>query len=200
MSRYRILAAACGAVMAAALAAPLEAQMGLSRVEYLALQQELRSRGCGDIAAGGQVDAATQRALQACARQLGVAANARAVLNAMDIGFGSGYQLPTLQEARDPHWEPDFQPGVQPPMQPADLMTQPPAQPTAPQMQPAQPADPQMPAEPGYPAQPPAGQAPPPAQPGLETLPPAPQPGAQPPPTQPPVTQPPPGSQPPVIP
>jgi hypothetical protein len=60
---------------------------GLSGVQFLALQQETRDRGCGNAHVTGVLDAATRAAIRTCAQRLGVANNARAVLIAMNIGF-----------------------------------------------------------------------------------------------------------------
>jgi hypothetical protein len=62
--------------------------LGLTGVQFLALQQELRDRGCGTSRVTGRADAATRRAIRICAGKLNVANNARAVLIAMNIGFG----------------------------------------------------------------------------------------------------------------
>ncbi len=69
---------------------------GLSGVEFLALQQELRDRGCGNSRVPGVLDAATRRAIRTCAGKLGVANNARAVLTAMNIGFGEADPRPAM--------------------------------------------------------------------------------------------------------
>jgi hypothetical protein len=61
--------------------------LGLTGVQFLALQQELRDRGCGTSRVTGRADAATRRAIRVCAQKLNVANNARAVLIAMNIGF-----------------------------------------------------------------------------------------------------------------
>ena len=60
---------------------------GLTGVQFLALQQELRDRGCGNSAVTGVYDGATRRAVGTCAKRLGVAATAPAVLVALNIGF-----------------------------------------------------------------------------------------------------------------
>lgn len=60
---------------------------GLSGVQFLALQQELRDRGCGNESVTGRLDAATRRALRTCAQRLGVANTGPAVLVAMNIGY-----------------------------------------------------------------------------------------------------------------
>jgi hypothetical protein len=62
--------------------------LGLTGVQFLALQQELRDRGCGNVRVTGRADAATRRGIRVCAGKLNVANNARAVLIAMNIGFG----------------------------------------------------------------------------------------------------------------
>lgn len=65
---------------------------GLTGVQFLALQQELRDRGCGNNRVPGVLDAATRAAIRNCAKRLNVEPTAAAVLNAMNIGFtvGSG--------------------------------------------------------------------------------------------------------------
>ena len=60
---------------------------GLSGIQFLALQQELRDRGCGNAHVTGRLDGATRSAIRTCAQRLSVANNARAVLIAMNIGF-----------------------------------------------------------------------------------------------------------------
>ena len=60
---------------------------GLSGVQFLALQQELRDRGCGNAHVTGWLDAATRKAIAACAKQLNVANKAAAVLAAMNVGY-----------------------------------------------------------------------------------------------------------------
>ncbi|MGI9042590.1 MAG: hypothetical protein ACR2GK_00540 [Gemmatimonadaceae bacterium] len=61
---------------------------GLSGAQFLALQQELRDAKCGTRHVTGRLDAATRTAIRTCARRMGVANNARAVLLAMNIGYG----------------------------------------------------------------------------------------------------------------
>ena len=60
---------------------------GLTGVQFLALQQELRDRGCGNSMVTGTFDGPTRRAVANCAKRLGVANNAGAVLVAFNIGF-----------------------------------------------------------------------------------------------------------------
>ncbi len=69
--------------------------LGLTGVQFLALQQELRDRGCGTSRVTGVADAATRRGIRICAQRLKVANNAKAVLVAMNIGFSEGDMQPT---------------------------------------------------------------------------------------------------------
>ncbi|HLA14387.1 MAG TPA: hypothetical protein VJZ25_05130 [Gemmatimonadaceae bacterium] len=71
------------------------AQAGLSRIEFLALQQELRDQGCGVTNVDGRYGPQTRRAIATCAQKFNSANNARAVLVAMNIGFGPGDTPPT---------------------------------------------------------------------------------------------------------
>src|SRR3954469_4893017 len=74
----------------ALIAAPAlaSAQAGLSRVSFLALQQELRDQGCGVTNVDGQYGPQTRRAIATCAKKFNSANNASALLQAMNIGFG----------------------------------------------------------------------------------------------------------------
>ena len=74
----------------ALLAAPAlaSAQAGLSRVSFLALQQELRDQGCGVTNVDGRYGPQTRRAIATCAKKFNSANNAAALLTAMNIGFG----------------------------------------------------------------------------------------------------------------
>jgi len=63
---------------------------GLTGPQFLALQQELRDAKCGTNHVTGRLDAATRTAIRNCARKLGVANNAAAVLVALNIGYGPG--------------------------------------------------------------------------------------------------------------
>ena len=72
---------------------------GLSPAQFLALQQELRDAKCGNNHVTGRLDAATRTAIRNCARKLGVANNAAAVLVAMNIGYGpTDVNVPSGQE------------------------------------------------------------------------------------------------------
>jgi peptidoglycan hydrolase-like protein with peptidoglycan-binding domain len=64
------------------------AQAGLSRVSFLALQQELRDQGCGVTNVDGRFGPQTRRAIATCAKKFNSANNAAALLQAMNIGFG----------------------------------------------------------------------------------------------------------------
>jgi hypothetical protein len=72
---------------------------GLTGAQFLALQQELRDAKCGNNHVTGRLDAATRTAIRNCARKLGVANNAAAVLVALNIGYGPGdVNMPSGQE------------------------------------------------------------------------------------------------------
>ncbi len=72
---------------------------GLTAAQFLALQQELRDAKCGNNHVTGRLDAATRIAIRNCAKKLGVANNAAAVLVAMNIGYGpSDVNTPSGQE------------------------------------------------------------------------------------------------------
>ena len=62
---------------------------GLTGAQFLALQQELRDSKCGLGHVTGRLDAATRVAIRNCARKMGVANNAAAVLVAFDIGYSA---------------------------------------------------------------------------------------------------------------
>lgn len=60
---------------------------GLTGTQFLALQQELRDRGCGNAHVTGRLDSSTRRAIATCATKMNVANKAAAVLVAMNIGY-----------------------------------------------------------------------------------------------------------------
>ena len=62
---------------------------GLTGAQFLALQQELRDAKCGLGHVTGRLDAATRVAIRNCAKKMGVANNAAAVLVAFDIGYSA---------------------------------------------------------------------------------------------------------------
>lgn len=94
--KYRLLGACAAAFLCAA---PVFAQ-GLSRVEVLALQQQLRDDGCGVSHVTGRLDAMTRSAIRKCQSKYSGATDARSMLAAMNIGFGNGEQTPSLAVAR----------------------------------------------------------------------------------------------------
>jgi peptidoglycan hydrolase-like protein with peptidoglycan-binding domain len=71
------------------------AQAGLSRVSFLALQQELRDQGCGVTNVDGRYGPQTRRAIATCAKKFNSANNAAALLVAMNIGFGPNDNPPS---------------------------------------------------------------------------------------------------------
>ena len=71
------------------------AQAGLSRIQFLALQQELRDQGCGVTNVDGRYGPQVRRAIAACAKKFNSAKNASALLQAMNIGFGPNDNPPT---------------------------------------------------------------------------------------------------------
>ncbi|HEY8832898.1 MAG TPA: hypothetical protein VIM21_10340 [Gemmatimonadaceae bacterium] len=64
------------------------AQAGLNRIQFLALQQELRDQGCGVTNVDGHYGPQTRRAIATCAKKFNTANNAAALLAGMNIGFG----------------------------------------------------------------------------------------------------------------
>jgi len=62
---------------------------GLTGVQFLALQQELRDKGCGNAHVTGVLDGPTRRAISVCAKRMSVANNAGAVLAAFNVGFSA---------------------------------------------------------------------------------------------------------------
>lgn len=95
--KYRLLGACAAAICCTA--APAFAQ-GLSRVEVLALQQQLRDDGCGVSHVTGHLDAMTRTAVKKCESKYSGATDPASMLAAMNIGFGDGISPPTLAGAR----------------------------------------------------------------------------------------------------
>jgi hypothetical protein len=87
----------------ALIAAPAlaSAQAGLSRIQFLALQQELRDQGCGVTNVDGHYGPQTRRAIATCAKKFNSANNAAALLAAMNIGFGPNDNPPAGKSASD---------------------------------------------------------------------------------------------------
>ena len=85
----------------ALMAAPAlaSAQAGLSKIQFLALQQELRDQGCGVTNVDGHYGPQTRRAIATCAKKFNSANNAAALLTAMNIGFGPNDNPPTGKSA-----------------------------------------------------------------------------------------------------
>ena len=85
----------------ALIAAPAlaSAQAGLSKIQFLALQQELRDQGCGVTNVDGHYGPQTRRAIATCAKKFNSANNAAALLTAMNIGFGPNDNPPTGKSA-----------------------------------------------------------------------------------------------------
>ena len=81
----------------ALIAAPAlaSAQAGLGKIQFLALQQELRDQGCGVTNVDGHYGPQTRRAIATCAKKFNSANNAAALLTAMNIGFGPNDNPPT---------------------------------------------------------------------------------------------------------
>jgi len=71
------------------------AQAGLTKIQFLALQQELRDQGCGVTNVDGRYGPQTRRAIATCAKKFNSANNAAALLVAMNIGFGPNDTPPT---------------------------------------------------------------------------------------------------------
>ena len=71
---------------------------GLTGPQFLALQQEMRDKGCGKIRITGVLDSPTRHAISVCAKKLGVKNNAGAVLVAMNIGYSDADVAPAKME------------------------------------------------------------------------------------------------------
>jgi hypothetical protein len=75
------------------------AQAGLNKIQFLALQQELRDQGCGVTNVDGHYGPQTRRAIATCAKKFNSANNAAALLTAMNIGFGPNDNPPMGKSA-----------------------------------------------------------------------------------------------------
>ena len=95
--KYRVMAASAALCFCAA--TPMLAQ-SLSRIQILALQQELRDKGCGVTHATGRMDAPTRRAVEKCKGQYNVTGGAAELLVAMNIGFGPNDSRASVETAR----------------------------------------------------------------------------------------------------
>ena len=94
--KYRLVGACA---VAFCCAAPAFAQ-GLTRVELLGLQQQLRDDGCGVTHITGRMDAMTRSAVKKCESKYSGATDAKSMLGAMHIGFENGNAAPTMAMAR----------------------------------------------------------------------------------------------------
>lgn len=133
--KWKILAlvAVCAALPASANAQGRSAE-ALTKIELLALQQEMRDRGCGNRHAPGVMNAETRRAIRVCSQRAGVT-GARALLASYNVGFSSNDAPPPARNDRSPVV--------------GELGTHP-----ARAAQPAQPAQPATPATPAKPVTP----------------------------------------------
>ena len=84
---------------------------GLTGVQFLALQQELRDRGCGNAHVTGVLDAPTRRAISVCAKRMSVENKAAAVLAAFNVGF-SASELGASEAAPPPAPPPAAPPAI----------------------------------------------------------------------------------------
>lgn len=94
--KYSLLGACAVAICCTA---PAFAQ-GLTRVQTIGLQQQLRDDGCGVTHVSGRLDAATRAAVRKCQSKYSGATDAKTMLAAMNIGFGNGIPDPSLSMAR----------------------------------------------------------------------------------------------------
>lgn len=100
--RWKILALlAAAAVVPAGAEAQSRASEGLSKIELLALQQEMRDRGCGNKHAPGVMNAETRRAIRVCSQRMGVS-GARALLAAFNNGFAANDSPPPARNDKAP--------------------------------------------------------------------------------------------------
>src|SRR5687768_8219018 len=101
--KWQILAlVAAAAVVPAGAEAQSRASEGLSKIELLALQQEMRDRGCGNKRAPGVMNAETRRAIRTCSQRLGVTGDARALLAAFNNGFAGNDAPPPARNDKAP--------------------------------------------------------------------------------------------------
>ena len=101
--RWKILAlVAAAAVVPAGAEAQSRASEGLSKIELLALQQEMRDRGCGNKRAPGVMNAETRRAIRVCSQRMGVTGGARALLAAFNNGFAGNDAPPPERNDKAP--------------------------------------------------------------------------------------------------
>ncbi len=90
MTRKTIAFLACCLISPAVAAAQTG---GLTRVQLLALQQELKEQ-CGLQHSTGTMDGPTRHAIAVCNKKYGTQGNGTALLSAMNVGFNSGDNAP----------------------------------------------------------------------------------------------------------
>ncbi len=90
MTRKTIALIACCLISPAVAAAQTG---GLTRVQLLALQQELKEQ-CGLAHSTGVMDGPTRHAIAVCNKKYGTQGNGAALLAAMNVGFGTGENEP----------------------------------------------------------------------------------------------------------
>lgn len=134
------LVAVCAALPVQANAQSARANDGLTKIELLALQQEMRDRDCGNKRAPGVMNAETRRAITTCSQRLGVTGGARALLAAFNNGFAGNDSPPPSRD--------DSAPVI------GELGTHPVRAGEANRATPAKPATPARPATPAKPATP----------------------------------------------
>jgi hypothetical protein len=96
----KTIAFAAGMLVLPVFALSAQNRGGLTKVELLALQQEMRDQGCGNQHAAGGWDAATKKAIRTCAKKYNTTTNAKELLAAMNIGFSAGDTPPAAPAAK----------------------------------------------------------------------------------------------------
>jgi hypothetical protein len=96
----RTLAIAVSMLAMPVMALSAQTRGGLTKIELLALQQEMRDQDCGNKHAAGIWDAATRAAIRNCAKKYNTSTNAKELLAAMNIGFSPGDNPPTAGGAK----------------------------------------------------------------------------------------------------
>ena len=91
----KTIAFAAGMLALPVFALGAQTRGGLTKVELLALQQEMRDQDCGNKHAAGEWDAATKKAIRTCAKKFNTSTNAKELLAAMSIGFSATDTPPT---------------------------------------------------------------------------------------------------------
>ena len=97
MNKKSLAAAFC--LIAAPMVAGAQIRGGITTVQLLALQQQMRDEGCGNARAPGVWNAETRRAIVACSKKYNSSTNARELLTAMNIGFSGNDDSPNAGAA-----------------------------------------------------------------------------------------------------